>query len=237
MLLQWVRPPLQCRSESGAPKSKSRPFLRCVPLRAGSAWLTAHVRVCDACGRCCWPRTPGMRCLGGDGGVRNGVVPPGWCHIGGQWWRWCLWQWGGGWMCDRVSPSITDRLTPWVCVTVRGYRAERRTPVDPVPPAASGASGAACSASPVHSPRTRARGPMPKGCRPWRALGLCAPQTTLLIHNVSSANSYATVNFFWITGDPWGSGSKSGVDYAIWRFYVDGGSPIVLQTSQVCTGD
>lgn len=46
----------------------------------------------------------------------------------------------------------------------------------------------------------------------------------LLSYAVSPSASSAAVTFFWITGDPIGSGPASGVDVALWRFYLDGES-------------
>jgi hypothetical protein len=76
-------------------------------------------------------------------------------------------------------------------------------------------------------------------------------ETELLNHTVSAGVSMATINFFWITGDPWKccqgadycdcqpnttgtTGQPAGVDYAIWRFYTDGESTasIKMQMSQ-----
>lgn len=64
-------------------------------------------------------------------------------------------------------------------------------------------------------------------------------ETELLLHTVSPGVSTASINFFWITGDPVGSGPRAGVDYSVWRFYIDGeaNASIVLQTSQAaCVG-
>ena len=44
----------------------------------------------------------------------------------------------------------------------------------------------------------------------------------LLSHTIASDSSHGAITFFWITGDPIGKGPSSGVDVAIWRFYVDG---------------
>ena len=64
----------------------------------------------------------------------------------------------------------------------------------------------------------------------------------LLNHTVSPTAQGASINFWWITGTPWeggpshggSSGQAAGVDYAIWRFYLDGETTpsIELQTSQ-----
>ena len=76
-----------------------------------------------------------------------------------------------------------------------------------------------------------------------------ANETELLSHHAapsaaggaSGAAAHNAVTFFWITGDPFpnSTGSvlkdtKSGVDYAIWRFYLDGEATasVELQTSQ-----
>jgi hypothetical protein len=59
-------------------------------------------------------------------------------------------------------------------------------------------------------------------------------ETPLFEHNVSSGATNAHISFFWITGDPVNGGPRAGVDYSIWRFYVDGESlaSVVLQMSQ-----
>jgi len=59
-------------------------------------------------------------------------------------------------------------------------------------------------------------------------------ETLLLEHTVSPGMDIASINFFWITGDPVGIGPRAGVDYSIWRFYIDGedNASVVLQMSQ-----
>jgi len=44
----------------------------------------------------------------------------------------------------------------------------------------------------------------------------------LLDYTVSSAARSAAITFFWITGDPINNGPACAVDFALWRFYVDG---------------
>ena len=58
-----------------------------------------------------------------------------------------------------------------------------------------------------------------------------ATETELLSYNTTSGNAF--VSFFWITGDALPSGA-SGVDVAIWRFYVDGEATasVTLATAQ-----
>lgn len=43
----------------------------------------------------------------------------------------------------------------------------------------------------------------------------------LLSHTISPSSNSGTITFFWITGDPIGEGPASGVDVALWRFYID----------------
>eukprot|EP00035_Acanthoeca_spectabilis_P004900 m.107915 g.107915 ORF g.107915 m.107915 type:complete len:358 (-) comp12779_c0_seq2:1181-2254(-) len=67
-------------------------------------------------------------------------------------------------------------------------------------------------------------------------------ETELLNYEMSGTYAYpaASINFFWITGDPWSNGPSTptgqaaGVDYSIWRFYIDGESvpSVKLQMSQ-----
>jgi len=57
----------------------------------------------------------------------------------------------------------------------------------------------------------------------------------LLNYTLSSKGKYGAISFFWITGGNIGAGAACGVDFALWRFYVDGEEiPSVgpLQTSQ-----
>ena len=60
-------------------------------------------------------------------------------------------------------------------------------------------------------------------------------ETELLNHTVSDGAPMASINFFWITGDPWDhgpstpTGQAAGVDYAIWRFYLDGETTASVQ--------
>jgi hypothetical protein len=59
-------------------------------------------------------------------------------------------------------------------------------------------------------------------------------ETVILAHNVSAGASSAHINFFWITGDALNGGPRAGVDYCIWRFYIDGeqNASVALQMSQ-----
>jgi hypothetical protein len=65
-----------------------------------------------------------------------------------------------------------------------------------------------------------------------------ANETELLMHQGTSGNH--AITFFWLTGDPFPgttddkTATKCGVDYAIWRFYLDGEPhpSIEIQSSQ-----
>jgi len=63
-------------------------------------------------------------------------------------------------------------------------------------------------------------------------------ETILLEHTAAGGGAASgvtsAITFFWITGDPMNGGPKTGVDYAIWRFYIDGeaNASIVLPTAQ-----
>lgn len=65
---------------------------------------------------------------------------------------------------------------------------------------------------------------------------LAESEYELLNYNISASASSAAITFFWITGDPLSeSNSASGVDIALWRFYLDGETQASigpLQTAQ-----
>lgn len=68
----------------------------------------------------------------------------------------------------------------------------------------------------------------------WCSPVLALVEVTKSTDSVSPGVTFASINFFWITGDPVGSGPRAGVDYAVWRFYIDGetNASVVLQMSQ-----